>query len=117
MRRVAVVTGVLGGLSLLVDGVAESGALTWVGLALLAVAVLCLGLTLVPTAPTWLQAVVGVGAVALAASILATLRSEADPGVVDPVIGAAAVVLFLFLALRWRRTAPREPRSQGAHSR
>lgn len=101
LRTLAGLAGVLGGLLWLVRlGLdvagrlepAASQALLWSGAALLVVAVLELGLGLVARAPVWLRAVVAVGVVALAASVLAVLHGDGDGVVVDGAIGLVAVV-------------------------
>lgn len=120
MRVLASLAGVLGGACLLASALADltgttGDAVRYAGFGLLAVAVLCLGLLLVPRAPVWLQAIVGLGCVGLAGSVLATVYTEMADDLVDTVLGGAAAVLFLVLGLRWflRRT----PRRQGSHSR
>ncbi|KQY55376.1 MULTISPECIES: hypothetical protein [unclassified Nocardioides] len=116
MRGLAAVTGILGGLCLVVRHFIDSAdPLQWAGFGLLGVAVLCIGLMLVPKAPVWLQAIVAVGVVCLAGSVLVTLHSELDPDPVDLGVGVLAVLLFLFLAVRWRGS--RAPRTHGSHSR
>ncbi|KRF21231.1 hypothetical protein ASG90_02235 [Nocardioides sp. Soil797] len=116
MRSLAAVCGILGGICLVVqhflDGI---DLLQWVGLGLLGVAALCVGLMLVPKAPVWLQGVVGIGVVALCGSVLATLHSEIGDDIVDLVVGLAAILLFVWLSVRWRKE--RAPRVHGSHSR
>lgn len=140
LHVLARVAGLLGGLAWLarlgldlagsLDD-AVSDALLWGGAALLAVAVLDVGLGLVPRAPGWLRAVVAIGSVALAGSLVAVLHGDGDGVVVDGVVGAVAVVVLGLRLLRGgrpgsagraaeeqaaaRRTAPR--RSAGSHAR
>lgn len=116
MRPLAAVSGILGGLCLVVRHfVVNADPLMWAGFGLLGVAVLCIGLTLVPKAPIWLQLIVAVGVLGLTGSLMATLQSELDADLVDLVVGIVAVLLFVFLAVRWR--AARMPHHQGSHSR
>lgn len=127
--------GVLGGLlwvlRLVLDlagalGDTASDALLWTGAALLAVAVLELGLGLVGRAPVWLRAVVAVGAVALATSVVAVLHGDGDGVVVDGVLGLVAIAVSVRLLVRRRReraatAAPGrrggQRRSVGSHAR
>ncbi|QIX25645.1 hypothetical protein ncot_02860 [Nocardioides sp. JQ2195] len=116
MRSLAALCGILGGLCLVAQYFLDDvDLLRWIGLGLLGVAALCIGLMLVPKAPVWLKAIVGVGVVALSGSVLATLHSEIGVEVVDLVVGCAAVLLFLGLGWRWRRSRP--PRVHGSHSK
>ncbi|WP_067439602.1 hypothetical protein [Nocardioides jensenii] len=108
-------TGFLGGVCLVVRHFLDNDVLQWLGFGLLGVAALSIGLMLVPKAPVWLQAIVGLGVVGLAGSVLVTLHSELDADSVDLVIGIVAVLLFAVLAVRWRRA--RQPRAHGSHSR
>ncbi|NYG54788.1 hypothetical protein [Nocardioides perillae] len=132
--------GLLGGLAwvarLILDrtgslGASASDALLWGGAALLAVAVLDVGLGLVPRAPVWLRVVVALGSVALAGSVVAVLHGDGDGVVVDGVVGALAVVVFALRLVRGvrsrsegsaaeQRTAARcaaPRRSAGSHAR
>lgn len=116
VRSLAAVSGILGGLCLVVHHFLDDlDPLQWVGIGLLGLATLCIGLMLVPKAPVWLQGVVGIGVVALCGSVLATLHSEIGTDVVDLVVGIVAVLLFLWLGWRWRKA--RAPRAHGSHSR
>lgn len=88
----------------------------WAGGALLAIGIFGLGLQAVPRAPRWLQAIVGLGSVALALSLLVTVRAEADPVLVDAVAGGLAGGLFAVLAVVWFGRRERRPR-RGNHAR
>lgn len=117
MRAIAGAAGVLGGVCWLVRPLLDGGAsdTAWyAGLVLLCAAVLFAGLLLVPRSPIWLHAIVGVGSVALAVSVVAILRDAGDHGTIDAVAGAVAVVLGLPLALSGGRRAPRH---HGTHAR
>lgn len=112
MRLVSCAAAVVGGILLLVRlafDVPES--VQWAGLALLGVAVLCGGLMLVPAAPLWLQAIVGLGTVALAAGVLVTLHGELSVIHVDAAVGVLAIVVFGGMALREPRRRPQEPQA------
>ncbi|MBD8868360.1 hypothetical protein [Nocardioides donggukensis] len=129
MRALACVAALLGGAGWIASAILGGAAVYWAGAALLALAVFVLGLQLTPRAPTWLQAIVGIGSVGLSGSVLATVRAELDAATVDVVAGAAVILLFGFLAVRWRseageardesrhgRTGPRSRGTRGAHS-
>lgn len=118
MRAIACAAGIVGGACWLVRAFLDGGAadgLWYVGMALLAIAVLLGGLLLVPRSPLWLRVIVGFGSVALAASVLSTVRSEGDAEVVDAVAGGIALVVSAALLLAGRPR--REPRRQGSHAR
>lgn len=119
MRALACASAFMGGACwiarLLLEGAAADAAF-WAGAVLLGLAVLGLGLQAVPRAPVWLQAIVGLGSVGLAWSVLATVRAELDAEVVDAVAGGLAVVVFAALAMRWYDARPRR-RQHGSHSR
>ena len=118
MRALACVAAIIGGscwiARLAFEGSAADVAF-WVGAVLLGVATLVLGVQTAPRAPGWLQAIVGIGAVALAGSVLAIVRAEADAAVTDAVAGGLAVLLFGYLAVRWRPDPA--PRVRGTHAR
>jgi hypothetical protein len=118
MRAIGCAAGIVGGACWLVGAFLDGGAadlLWYVGLVLVAVAVLVAGLSLVPRSPLWLRAIVGGGSLALAGSVLFTVRSEGDETVVDAVAGGLVAVVAAVVLLRNR--PERSPRSQGAHSR
>lgn len=102
-HTIARTAGTAGGLAWLVRlgldlagalGAATSDVLWWVGAVLLVVAVLDVGLGLVPRAPGWLRAVVAVGSVSLAASVVAVLHGGGDGVTVDGALGVLAVAVF-----------------------
>lgn len=122
MRALACAAAFMGGACwiarvLLEEPAAEAA--FWVGAVLLAVAVLGLGLQAVPTAPTWLQVVVGLGSLGLAGSVLAAVRAEADAAMVDAVAGGLTALVFGVLALRWFSGPPAgtPARATGSHRR
>jgi hypothetical protein len=116
MRALACAAGVVGGLCWVLNFVVEIAALHWAGLVLLAVTALLAGLASVPKAPTWLQAIVGVGSVGLFVSVVITLWSELADTTVDLVLGAGAVVVFGYLAAKQRGSAG-PARQVGSHAR
>jgi hypothetical protein len=102
LRTLAGIAGVLGGLLWLARLALDlarsleddaSSVLLWSGAALLVAGVLEIGLGLVARAPVWLRAVVAVGVVALAASLVAVLHGGGDGVVVDGALGLVAVVV------------------------
>ena len=128
MRVPAAVAGLLGGLCWLGAYAAEAvdaGAgivdgLTWAGLALLVVAALVAGASLVSRSATWLRVLVAVCFALLAGSVLEVVREGADPVTVDADFGAGAIVVAVIaLASRRRRpeTAPPARRGRGSHAR
>lgn len=126
MRVPAAVAGLLGGLCWLgayAADAADAGAglidgLTWAGLALLVVATLLAGASLVSRSATWLRVLVAVCFALLAGSVLEVVRESADPVSVDAVFGAGAVVVAAVALARGRRTDPAPPRrNHGSHAR
>lgn len=127
MRVPAAVAGLLGGLCWVgayVADAADTGAglvdgLTWAGLALLVVATLVAGASLVSRSATWLRVLVAVCFALLAGSVLEVVREGGDPVTVDAVFGAGAVVVAAVLLARGRRTAPAPPprSNRGSHAR
>lgn len=128
MRVPAAVAGLLGGLCWLgayAADAADGGAgivdgLTWTGLALLLVAALVAGASLVSRSATWLRVLVAVCFALLAGSVLEVVREGADPLTVDAVFGAAAIVVaVIVLASRRRRpeAGPPARRGRGSHAR
>lgn len=122
MRTIACVAGILGGVCWLVRLFVDDGAgdgLWYAGVVLLAVATLIAGLRLVPRSPVWLQAIVAVGSLGLAGSVLATIRAEGDAEIVDAVAGAVALVVSAVMFVRGRDRGGRErqPRHHGTHMR
>lgn len=127
MRVPAAVAGLLGGLCWLgayAADAADAGAglvdgLTWAGLALLVVATLVAGASLVSRSATWLRILVAVCFALLAGSVLEVVRENADPVTVDAVFGAGAVVVAAVVLARRRRTDPAPPprRNRGSHAR
>ena len=126
MRTPAALAGLLGGLCWLaafaVDATAGGrpvDALTWAGVALLAVAVLGAGASLVSRGATGLRVVVAVCFLALVGSVLEVVRAAGDPVVVDAVFGLGVLVVSV-VALGRRRgsEAPAPSRhSRGSHAR
>jgi hypothetical protein len=117
MRAFACVAGIVGGACWLVRALLDGGAadaLWYAGLVLLGVAILLAGLSLVAKSPVWLRAIVGFGSVALAGSVLFTVRSEGDADVVDAIAGGIALVVSAVLLVR---RPQREPRHHGSHAR
>jgi hypothetical protein len=121
--------GLVGGLCWLVRlvlaGGVFAGILYWLGLVLLAGALVALGASLVSRSVPWLRAVVGVAFPLLVWSVLAVFHPAASGEAVDGVFGllAAAVCGYLLMT---SRPAPRQRpapgarvarRSAGAHSR
>ncbi|MDT0200841.1 hypothetical protein [Nocardioides sp. AE5] len=102
MHVVAGITAVLGGACLLarhfIEDQAGADILKWSAAGLLALAVLVLGLRVVPRAPLWLQGIVSIGVVALLGSVWATLRSAIDTEAADLVVAVAAIGLGLAVA-------------------
>lgn len=122
MRALACAAAFMGGACwiarVLLTGAAADAAF-WVGAVLLAVAVFGLGLQAAPRAPAWLQAIVGVGSVALAVSVWAIVRAELDSPVVDAVAGGLLALVFVVLARRWFSVPRQEAsaRPSGSHRR
>ena len=128
MRVPAAVAGLLGGLCWLgayAADAADAGTglvdgLTWAGLALLVVATLATGASLVSRSATWLRLIVAVCFALLAGSVVEVVREGGDPVTVDAVFGAAAVVVaVIVLAVRRRRSEPAPPprHGRGSHAR
>lgn len=133
MRVPAAVAGSLGGLCWLAAYVADradrgSGlvdGITWAGVALLTIAVLAAGASLVSKSATWLRFIVAVCFAALVGSLLAVVRDGGDPLIVDAVFGAAALVVSVVGLSRGPRGRPAEAaappppsrRSRGSHAR
>ncbi|MDI6910952.1 hypothetical protein [Nocardioides sp.] len=127
MRVPAAVAGLLGGLCWLGAYAADAAgagaglvdALTWAGVALLVVATLVAGASLVSRSATWLRVLVAVCFALLAGSVLEVVREGGDPVTVDAVFGAGAVVVAAALLARGRRTAPAPPprSNRGSHAR
>jgi uncharacterized membrane protein YjjP (DUF1212 family) len=112
MRALTAVAGLLGGLCWV--GAYWADVLTLPGAALLAIAVLGAGASLVSRSAGWLRLIVAVCFLALVGSVLQVLRDNADPEVVLAAAGAVAAVVAL-VALSRRRPAP-QTRSRGAHA-
>jgi hypothetical protein len=114
MRALVAIGGLLGGACWLAAYAVGAGgsadALTWAGAALLAVATLGAGASLVSRGATWLRVVAAVCFLALVASVREVLRDGSDPPAVDAVAGAAAVLVAV-VALTRRRE------SRGSHAR
>jgi len=127
LRTVALVSGVVGGLcwlALLVLEQAESGspdlhdALHWAGLALLAVAMVGFGASLVSSSALWLRVIVGIAFPLLVWSVLEVFHPAGDPEVVDGIFGGAVALLSIIgLARRPARQNPPPRRTHGAHAR
>jgi len=124
MRVPAALAGLLGGLCWIgayaadaVDaGTGLVDGLTWGGLALLVIAVLATGASLVSRSATWLRVIVAVCFALLAGSVLEVVREGGDPVAVDAGFGAAAVVAAV-IALATRRSRPEAaPAPRGNHS-
>jgi hypothetical protein len=127
MRTPAAVAGLLGGLcwsgAYVLDATGGSGglvdALTWAGLALLAIAVLGAGAGLVSRSATWLRVLVAVCFAALVWSVLELLRDSVDGLTVYAAFGVLAAVVSVVMMVRSRPAAP-EPtgrRVGGSHAR
>lgn len=137
MRVPAAVAGSLGGLCWLAAYVADrAGAgsglvdgVTWAGVALLTIAVVLTGASLVSSSATWLRIIVAVCFAALVGSVLEVVRQGGDALVVDAVFGAAVLVVSIVALARGRRDRPAEPaheparradpprRNRGSHAR
>jgi uncharacterized membrane protein YccC len=129
MRSPAALAGLLGGLcwlgAFVADHVGRGGlvdALTWAGVALLAIAALGTGAGLVSRSAPLLRVFVAVCFAILVGSVLQVLRQSGDPVAVDAACGA---VIALVSAVAMTRARPVEPepvaghrvRSRGSHAR
>jgi hypothetical protein len=84
--------------------------LNWAGLALMTIAFLGAGVTLVKVGNHWLELVVGVATPALVWSVVWTFKGgDSDPYAVDGVFGVLAVLYGLFVHLRRPRESAGEP--------
>ncbi len=90
LRVVALTAGLLGGIAWVANLWVEQDAVSWAGLALLAVAVAAVGAELVRQ--PWLQLISAVGSVALVVSVVEVLRAEVDDRPLEGVVGAAATL-------------------------
>lgn len=138
MRVPAAVAGVLGGLSWLGAYVADRvgagaglvDALTWAGVALLTIAVLAAGASLVSSSASWLRVIVAVCFAALVGSVLEVVRQGGDALLVDAVFGVAVLVVSAVALARGRRNRSSQPtreparraepssrRNRGSHAR
>jgi hypothetical protein len=127
LTHLARLAGLLGGLCWLVrllldlaghgtGGLADL--LHWVGLLLVAVALVGMGAALVSTSGTWLRAVVGVAFPLLVWSVLEVLHEAGNPRVIDGVVGLAVAVASGVALTRDRpKKEPPRRRSTGAHAR
>lgn len=117
MRALACICGVVGGACWIV-AIFVSGDLAayveWAGTGLLSVAALGTGFLIASGSLVWLRAIVGLGTVALAWSVVAAMRAELDEDVVLGGLGAAAVLLGL---VQLARRPARAPRVTGSHAR
>lgn len=127
MRMPVAVAGLLGGVcwlgAYLVDATSGGGivdALTWAGLALLAIAVLGAGAGLVSRSASWLRVIVAVCFAALVWSVLEVLRDSVDQLAVYAVFGVVAGVVAV-VVLACRRPATAQPAGHratgGSHAR
>jgi hypothetical protein len=118
MRALACATAVLGGACWVLRYFTETEILYWIGLVLLGVTALLAGLAAVPKAPSWLQAIVGLGSVGLFWSVTMTLHSAAADATVDLVLGVLAILTFGYVATRLRRAERHTTgRRVGSHAR
>jgi hypothetical protein len=118
MRALACAAALLGGACWVVRYVTDLEVLYWAGLVLLGIAALLAGLAAVPKAPSWLQAIVGIGSVGLFWSVTMTLHTAASDAVVDLVIGVLAILVFGYVAVRLRTAEkPVKGRRVGTHAR
>lgn len=126
MRAPAAVAGLLGGLCWLAAAVVDAAgggglvdALTWAGIALLAIAALAAGAAVVSRSVVWLRVLVSICFLALAASVVQVIRDAGDPVVIDAVVGVgAAVVAGVVLARRRTPEPASHPRRRrGSHAR
>ena len=116
MRALACATAVLGGACWVANFFVGEDVLSLAGLVLLGIAVLLLGLTSVPKAPVWLQAIVALGSLGLFAAVTSTLQSSLPDDAVQLGLGIAAIVVFGYLWLKRPRTK-RSPKHAGSHAR
>jgi hypothetical protein len=92
LRSVATAFGLVGGLCWVVRAFVESQELAWTGFALLAVAAITAGATLVSSSAVPLRVFVAIAFPLLAWSVLEVARDAAADHSVDAVFGAAAAV-------------------------
>ena len=104
MRALALGSALAGGVFLVGNLFVDADALTWIGLALLAVAVAVVGAGLARAA--WLAAVTAVGSVALAAAVLEVGREIAPDRTVEAVAGGLATLCVAVALLRGHRAEP-----------
>ncbi|MFC4787190.1 hypothetical protein ACT8ZV_22125 [Nocardioides sp. MAHUQ-72] len=124
LRSLARLAGLVGGLCWLVRLVLDlggsggaAGLLHWLGLVLLAVALVGAGAALVSTSATWLRAIVAVAFPLLVWSVLEVLHDGGDPEVIDGLFGLVVAVVAAVAQARSRPEPVRRSRSTGAHAR
>ena len=118
LRALARVAGLLGGACWVARMVLDRGgsegamvdALYWAGLALLFVALVGFGTTLVSKGAVWLQAIVGIAFPLLVWSVVEVLRPAGDPVVLDAVVGILIAGVSLLALGRSRGGDERPPR-------
>ena len=123
VRALGPVAGVLGGLCWVVrwvvdlTGVAASWAdpVRWAGLGLLAVALACVGASLVSKSALWLRLIVAVAFPALVWSLFSVVRGDGDAVALEGALGLLAVVLSVVVVVVGRRSAAPEPTRGGRH--
>ena len=111
MRVGAMGAALGGGVCLVANLWVDLTALTWTGLALLGVAVVVVGASLVRR--PWLAVVAAAGSVTLAASVLDVARSGAPDREVDAVVGGLATLCVAVAMLR----GPAAPRPRPGNHR
>jgi hypothetical protein len=121
LRVPAALAGVLGGACWLVRGFADSEALRWAGLVLLALALAGAGAGLVKA--LWLRVIVAIAFPVLVWSVLEVVHEGAsDAATVDAVAGAAVALISVAVLVRARSRRRailrhRERRTSGSHAR
>lgn len=102
---------------------AAADALHWIGLVLLAVALVAAGAALVSSSATWLRAIVGVAFPLLVWSVLEVLHPAGDPEAIDGVFGLVVAAVAVAGLLRGRSHGEQHgqrgqrTRSAGTHAR
>lgn len=109
---IARTAGLLGGTFWVVRYFSGFGALEWVGLVLLAVAMAGFGAALVSSSAVWLRVIVALALPLLVWSVVAVFHESGDDALIDAVFGGAVAVACAVALVRpaGRRT------NSGSHS-